>query len=510
MDEQDLFGQLAGEFLLEAAQRIDQIEQTLLRVGESPAANTAEALNDIRRELHTLKGNAGMMGLHELQHRTHAMEELLAGAELLSASHTEQLLSGVDDLRALVAAAAPSSDGTSEAAGDGTPSGLLIAASAIDAMVDMVADSMILGSHLSGLLAAVGGDKGERLVEAYEALQKNLTAIHRRALALRLVPLKPLFANLHRLVHDESLGAGKEIRFEAAGGDTPLDKALMDVAAEALGHIVRNAVIHGIERPEERRSRGKMPGGVIRAVAASSGAEEICVTVTDDGNGIDRARLTAAAARVGHAVEEGEALENLLFLPGLSTLEEATISAGRGIGLSASMSAVRRLGGRIEVESKPGQGTTFRLYLPVQVSMLRVMLVEADGERYAIPLIAVSTVARMQPGELHLVNGAGTLGAGALGRRRGLLPLLDLGVAFGTASEIRESGTVLTVAVGGSRRGLLVDRPGEVLDCVIKPLDPICGAVSGVLGTTILSEGRVLLALDPAGLLERPLVRGAA
>jgi two-component system, chemotaxis family, sensor kinase CheA len=510
MDDASLFDVLRADFLLESERRLDAVEQALLALGESPSANDPEALDGIRRELHTLKGNAAMMGFKALQERVHGVEEIVGSAGVLTPERTNQLLLAVDELRALLHATTPPADGeeTGDTAGgdeEKDSGGLLIASASVDALVELLSDSMILGSRLAGLIesAPAQGDLGEQMMFAWQALEKSFAAIHRRALAMRLVPLKSLFASLHRVVHDESSTARKEVRFTSTGGDTPLDKALMDVASDALGHIVRNAVIHGIESPETRRLRGKQPAGEIRVSAVRSGAEEVCITVEDDGGGIDRERLLAAARNKGLAVESAIDLESLLFLPGLSTLEEATLSAGRGMGLSASVAAVRRVGGRIEVDARLGEGTMFRLYLPLQVSMLRVMLVEADDERYALPLSSVASVARMRAGEVHFINGSGTMS-----RRRGLLPLLDLGLTFGTAASVRPAGTVVTLGVGGKRRGLLVDRPGAVLDCVIKPLDPICGSVGGVLGTTILSDGRVLLALDPAGMIERPLAAG--
>jgi two-component system chemotaxis sensor kinase CheA len=491
MGNNPLFGELLDAFVLESSRRLETIEQALLEIDERPSANTAEAVADLRRELHTLKGNAGMMGFRDIQARAHELEETIADGQPLTAEQTSLLLHGIDDIRTLI-----HTDHSS---------GLTVPVAAVDAIVELLADSMILGSRLSRQIEALGED-AEPMALAWEALEKTLTAIHRRTLALRLVPLNPLFASLHRIVHDESLIEGKEIHFIATGGETPLDKSLHDVAAEALGHIVRNAVIHGIEPAGTRLARGKTAAGSIRVSAVSSGAEEICVTIEDDGAGIDRDLLLAAAERKGLAVSDPNDLDSLLYLPGLSTLEETTLSAGRGIGLSASVTAVRRLGGRIEIDNRPGEGAAFRLFLPMQLSMVRVMLVEADGEQYAVPLSAVATVARMARTELHVINGSG-----AIGRRRGLLPLLDLGMTFGTSAAIRGQGTVITLAVGGKRRGLLVDRPGAVLDCVVKPLDPICGSTTGILGTTIVSEGRVLLALDPISLLERPLsVRTAA
>ncbi len=508
MGDPSPFGDLLEEFVIESYRRLEAVEQALLQIGEHTAENTPEALANVRRELHTIKGNAGMMGFRDIQNRTHWMEDAISGNQRFTAEQTSLLLLGVDEVRVLLRAAA-GDDSTIEASSeaaipDTAQSGLLVQVAAVDAIVELLADSMILGSRLSRQIELLG-EPAEAVSLAWEALEKTLTTIHRRALALRLVPLNPLFASLHRIVHDESLSEEKDIQFSASGGDTLLDKSLLDVAAEALGHIVRNAVIHGIEPMKTRLARDKFPAGTIRVTAFASGAEEICVTVEDDGGGIDHERLLMAAKRKGLIVDDPDDLESLLYLPGLSTREETTLSSGRGIGLSACISAVRRLGGRIELDNRIAEGTTFRLYLPMQVSMIRLMLIEADDARYAIPLSAVSSVARMTRKDLHVINGAG-----AIGRRRGFLPLLDVGVTFGTSAKIREEGTVVTLSAGGKRRGLLFDRPGAVLDCVVKPLDPICGGETSILGTTIVSEGVVLLALDPIAMMERPLAAGAS
>ncbi len=332
---------------------------------------------------------------------------------------------------------------------------------------------------------------------AEEDLAKTLERIQEAVMRLRLVPLHTLLQHLHRLVYDESRREGKQVRFEVTGGDTTLDKALIEMASEALGHLVRNAVIHGIEPPDERAAAGKPRQGRVRLTASTS-PSEVLIEVEDDGRGIDRRAITESARRRGLEVAADETLATLLFRPGISTRRDADLSAGRGIGLSAVKESAERHGGRVEVSSRPGQGSQFRLRLPLSVSITRALLLRADGEDYAVPLSAVIESLQLAPGDGHQLNQAEVFRW-----RRQLLSLLDLGLAFGTAERPREGGFVVIIESGGRHRGLVVDRLLGIREIVVKGLDPVVGSPQGILGSTILGDGRAILILDPAGIMAR-------
>jgi two-component system chemotaxis sensor kinase CheA len=311
--------------------------------------------------------------------------------------------------------------------------------------------------------------------------------------------MRSLFGQLHRLVHDEREQQGKSLQLITEGGDTPLDKGLLELASEVLGHLVRNAVTHGIESPDERRRQGKPEQGTLR-LSADATAREMRIDVEDDGRGLNAQAITAAAQRLGIPGATVADPGQLVFLPGLSTRLSADLSGGRGIGLAAVRGAVIRRGGRIEVASEEGQGSLFRLTLPLSASITRALLLRCDAELYALPLRAVIEGLRFRAGELHEMNGAGVL------RWHGkILPALDLGCSFGTASRRRGAGYAVVIEEGERQRALLVDEIQGTRDVVVKGLDPVLGSVGGLAGSTVLGDGRAVLLLDPSGLLDLPL-----
>jgi two-component system chemotaxis sensor kinase CheA len=231
-------------------------------------------------------------------------------------------------------------------------------------------------------------------------------------------------------------------------------------------------------------------------VHATARAEEVVIDITDDGRGVDRDALLRAARRGGLEVAEGADLNTLLSLPGLSTRETADKSAGRGMGMTAVMESVRRRGGQVEVASTPCEGTRFRLRLPLTAAIVRALLVEADGELYALPLLAVQETVKLQPTARHVMNQAAVVRW-----RGGLVPLLDLGMAFGTTRTPRAEGYIVLLEAEGKRRGLVIDAVAGIRDVVVKPLDEVTGHAQGLSGCTILGDGRVVLILDPTGLI---------
>ena len=527
MDEQ-VFRALLEEFYLECKERLAHIEEALVAAGSAGPAERASLLVDARRDLHTLKGNSGMMGLGELQQLAHRIEDRVGEwrPETLRGEQLREALVEVDRFRRLLERACgheaareggrEPGDADAGDAGSGSQAGegqvpdsqvqesVRVSFAALDSLVDLLSEMVIFKNRLAETLAQglATLPKGERLQplwreveEAHQTLDRTLEGLQAGIMRLRLVPLGSLFTGLKRIVFDESPQHGKRVELETSGGETPLDKALLEVASEAMGHLVRNAIVHGLETPEQREAAGKSRAGTL-TVAAATRAEEVVIDITDDGAGIDRAALLAAARRGGYDVHEGIDLQGLLSLPGLSTRTQADHSAGRGMGMTAVMESVRRRGGQVEVHSAPGVGTRFRLRLPLTVAIVRALLVQADRELYALPLAAVQETVQLRPEARHVMNGAGVV------RWRGALtPLLDVGVAFGTAAAPRESGYAVVIEAENKRRGLVVDAIAGIRDVVVKPLDEVTGEAQGLAGCTILGDGRVVLILDPTGLV---------
>lgn len=522
------FQELLDEFMLEARERADEVESMLLRLTTDDPEQQTAALARAKRELHTLKGNSGMMGFSDLQQLAHRMEDRVEILDLENPQISDLLLDldalrqGLEQIRPtpyedeVTGDEAPLPEPEAEAAEletrDAFGGSVRVPFSKIDQLVEMQAETLIFRNRLvdavqQGLTLSkqAGVDPSELLIRsaaawedvehAQQALEKILNQLQQQVTNLGMVPLVSLFRPLRRIVHDESAREGKQCELLIEGGETPIDKTLLETAGEALGHLVRNAVIHGIEDPEERLRRGKIESGTIRLKATLEGGE-VWIEVGDDGAGVDVSRLRESAKRrLGEDYEAGADLA-LLFAEGISTHQGADLSAGRGVGLSAVKRSVERHGGRVDVRSQRGSGTFFSLRLPVTASILRSLLLTVDEETYALPLSTVIETARLSPQDRHQVNQADVT------RWRGqLVPLLDLGLAFGTNTRPRRDGFVVMIEVHGRFRGLSIDAIVGIHDIVVKGLDNIVGQPTGISGSTILGDGRVVMILDPGALV---------
>lgn len=507
---ENLYEGLLADFVFDARERLDCVEQSLLRLADAEPLDQAEIFEVSRRELHTLKGNAGMMGFKELQGLAHELENEF---EALQHGHSlvSSLLQGIDRYRSTLEARMHASEDAlqlgestkrTHAETEVAEGSIRVPFSALNKLVDLLAEVVVFQNQLRDAIGkgsenASPAQAWSNVGKAEESLGKTLTQLQNSILQLRMVPLGNLFGQLGRIVHDESENTGKKVHFESVGGDTPVDKALLEVASEALGHLVRNAVIHGIEPEAKRRARGKSADGHIRVSARREG-NEVQIEVIDDGGGIDREKLSAAATRQGIAVDR-ENINRLVFVSGLSTRETADLSAGRGVGLSAVADSVRNMNGRIEMNSTEGAGTVFRLCFPLSVSIIRTLILRSDAEEYALPVSAVEESRHFSLEEGHRINQAS-----AISWRSRVISLLDLGYAFQTAAAPRKEGALIVIGSGGKNRGLIVDEVLGIRDVIVKGLDESLESPVGVFGSTILGDGRAILILDPQGLIELP------
>jgi two-component system chemotaxis sensor kinase CheA len=503
----DDFSGLLREFMLDARERLARAESGLLELPNAPPGRHAGVLADVRRDLHTIKGNAGMMGVTEVQQAAHQAEDAVARITG-DAPEVGDSLAAVDHVRTCLAQAdeggIPAQDGhVAPAVAEAVPGGVRVAFQDLDSLVDQLAEMVIFKNRLAdcvarGRAAPVLAHAWDDVEAARVALDKSLDGLQERVTRLRMVPLGTLYPHLRRLSHDEASRQGKRVRFETHGGETALDKALLEVASEALGHLVRNAVVHGIESPAERRAVGKPAEGRV-SILAKARADEVRIEVVDDGAGIDSEQVQAAATGLALSVRPGADPLSMLFEPGLSTRPSADMSSGRGMGLSSVREAVQRVGGRVEIESRRGAGCRFTIHLPLTVSITRAMLVVADAETYALPLSAMVESLRWTAGGLRQLNDAAVM------KWRGkVLPVLDLGRLMGTAQGSRTGGYVLVLEAEGTHRGLTVQDLVGIREIVVKGLDPVVGNPVGVAGSTILGDGRVVLILDPRGLVSAP------
>ena len=343
-----------------------------------------------------------------------------------------------------------------------------------------------------------------RFSDAMAFQSRVLSELQHSVMKIRMVPVEQLFRRFPRMVRDVAKQCGKEVALVMKGQDTDLDKSLLDVIAEPMTHLVRNAVSHGIESAEERVRNGKPARGTIHLTSYHQG-NQVIVEITDDGAGIDTNKVKAKAVEKGLLTSDeadrlGEAeILALVFRPGFSTAVEITEISGRGVGLDVVQTVMHRLKGSVEVETRVGQSTTFRLKLPLTLAIIKALLFRVEQRLYAVPLNAVAEIARARESDVHQVQSYEVLQL-----RDRVLPLVRLGCAPGVG-EKSGSGKifVLVIAMGERKLGMIVDRLEGEEELVIKALDDQTVATDLISGASILGDGRVVLIVNLPAIVDR-------
>lgn len=352
-------------------------------------------------------------------------------------------------------------------------------ADTVTAMV-AVADRLAMGARD---LRSRGEDAAARLARVRDG-----------AMGLAMVPVRRVVAGFPALVREVATVTGKDVALVIEGADVELDVRVLDGVADALRHLVTNAVDHGCEPPEERMAAGKPRRATVTVAARQSGST-VVIEVADDGWGIDDDALRAAAVRQGlvgadSAGLSGAVLHRVLFAPGFSTRTDVTETSGRGVGLDVVRTAVEGLGGSVDVESRPGAGTRFVLTLPVTLGVVRCLVVRLGQERYAVPLGGVLETVSMADLDVHEI--AGSL---VVARDDDTIPLADLGDVLGVAGA-RSPRAVVLARLTGEPVAWSVDEVEGEREVVVKPLGEFLGQVPGTSGATIDDDGSILLLVD--------------
>jgi two-component system chemotaxis sensor kinase CheA len=385
---------------------------------------------------------------------------------------------------------------------------LRVEAGRIDNVLNLVGELIIGKSMLQQALLEFGKRYPKELLrgkfsDAMAFQARVLNDLQRSVMKIRMVPVDQLFRRFPRIVRDVARQCGREVDLELSGQETDLDKGILDAIAEPLTHLVRNAVSHGIEPAEQRRAQGKTPRGKIRLNAYHQG-NQVVVEISDDGRGIDAQKIRNKAIELGMTTPEEAArfteAETLdfIFRPGFSTAEVVTEVSGRGVGMDVVQSVLQRLKATIHVETHMGQGTTFRLKLPLTLAIIKALMFWVEQRLYAIPLNAVSQIARTFESEVHQVDNYEVLQL-----RNQVLPLLRLGRA--SAAEVDGKPRklfVLVITVGERKYGLVVDSLEGEEELVIKALDDQTFATDLVNGASILGDGKVVLILNLLAVVE--------
>jgi two-component system chemotaxis sensor kinase CheA len=370
----------------------------------------------------------------------------------------------------------------------------------LDSLVDVVGELVIVQSQLleSAKGLDIGGSTLTRNLAQFGRITKELQLT---AMSLRMVPIKPTFQRMERLVRDLSRDFGKQVLFETKGEDTEIDRTVAEEIVDPLVHMVRNSLDHGLEPALERTSKGKSEQGRMRLAAYHEGSN-LVIELTDDGRGINRARVLEKARAQGLVAEGAspspDEVLNMIFLPGFSTAEKVTSVSGRGVGMDVVRRNIERLRGQIQIETEQGKGTTFLIRLPLTTAIIDGLLVRVGEDRFILPTITVQVALRPSREMLASIQGQGEV----IDHRGKILPLHRLHRRFEIAGAVEDptQGIVVMIEVGSKIYALLVDELLNKQEVVIKNLGAYLQDRPGVAGGAILGDGTIALILDPASL----------
>jgi two-component system chemotaxis sensor kinase CheA len=330
------------------------------------------------------------------------------------------------------------------------------------------------------------------------------TDLQSAVMKTRMLPIRKVLAKFPRMVRDLANKVGKKVNLQLVGEETELDKSVIEEIGDPLIHLIRNAVDHGLETPEARRAAGKPETGTVRLEALQEG-DRIIIRISDDGRGIALEKVKAKALARGLVTAQelstwgrGDII-NLIFQPGFSTADQVTDVSGRGVGMDVVRTNISRINGTLEVDTEEGRGSTVTIKLPLTIAIIQALMVGVERQVFAIPLTSVVEAVKLGKGDLKTVNGREVLTL-----REHVLPLLRLSEAFEipTKEPTGDRGFAVVVALGERRIGIVVDRLQAQEEVVIKSLGEFLGELPGVAGATITGEGKVVLILDMAELVQ--------
>jgi two-component system chemotaxis sensor kinase CheA len=379
-----------------------------------------------------------------------------------------------------------------------------VPADKLDRLIALVGELVIAGSGSTNLARAY---RDPALQESAATVDALVEAVREEALRLRMVQVGETFQRFDRVVRDVSRELGKEIALVVSGGETELDKSMVERINDPLTHLVRNAIDHGIEDRQARLAAGKPAGGQIR-LHAHHDAGSVVIEVGDDGRGLDRAKLLAKGRERGLVAPDempsDQEIMGLIFEPGFSTAAKITNLSGRGVGMDVVRRNIHDLRGTVALASVPGQGTTISIRLPLTLALIDGFLVRVGRNSYVVPLNTVSECIEL-PADCR----AGVTGGDLLNLRGQVLPLLRLREVFQLAGQPTGRQNVVVIDNGGQRAGLVVDQLLGERQAVIKPLGKLFASVPGIGGSTVLGNGEVALILDVPSLIRRARTGGA-
>ena len=535
-------------FLVESAEGLDQVEQSVLELESRP--QNLDAIQSIFRVVHTMKGNAAILDLKNLLSFAHAAEDLLDAIRThriaVNSDITTLLLSIADVLRAMSANAGDGKDEMSRRAkdvlatisrclkasekadrlrnkarpsreeipevasanGHSDPSAtaqvetartLRVDIEKLDRLLNLAGEITIARGRVVQMLENKEKLNPDEIREAHSFADALHLELQETILKARMVPVGPLFRNYNRTVRDLAKSLGKLAQLLIVGEEVEVDTSVVEHLKDPLLHMIRNALDHGIEAPEIRKSAGKPPVGSI-VVRASHEGGNIVIEVSDDGAGLDRQLILQVAKKRGIAAEAEKLSDSdvyqLIFESGFSTASEISDVSGRGVGMDVVRRNVQALRGSVVISSKPGAGSTVQIRLPLTLAIIEGFGVGIGDETYVIPVDQVVECVELPVDENDALRAEGVLQL-----RNEPLPFLYLRDHFGLPGKRLGRQNIVVVQHGASRAGLAVERLLGTTQTVIKPLPAVFKSVPGVSGSAILGNGRVALILDVPALL---------
>lgn len=562
-------GDLLREFANESREHLENIEQGVLVLEEHP--EDADTLASIFRAFHTFKGGSGFLHLLPVNRLSHELESLLdlarQGKLRITSSVINLILEGGDILKAFlnqleaqidcrvpvqpihvpgkdligrvqiiianpdaviekaapvakaaaVESAAASDDHAPAAAGgeakaaSGSPAVIKVDTVRFDSLVDLVGELVIAQSLVVQDEDMQAMMKSPRLTRNLSQLSRITNELQKTAMTLRMIPIRNTFQKMNRLVRDLTSRMNKKVEFKISGEDTEMDRTIVEELGDPLMHMIRNSVDHGVEMPDVRVANGKPAMGTVHLSAYHQGGN-IVIEIKDDGAGLRPDKIMAKAVANGIVEPDAQLSEkeifNLIFAPGFSTAEKVTDISGRGVGMDVVKRNIAKLRGKIEIDSTPGHGSTFKIFLPLTLAIIDGLVVRVGDQRYIIPTLSVRESFRPTKEMISTVHERGEM-VNVRGKLRPMLRLYDY---FGVEPRTRDASEALVIVVesGHEERCVLVDDLVGKQEVVIKSLGEQFKRNKALAGAAILGDGHVGLILEPRTLVQFDREREAA
>jgi two-component system chemotaxis sensor kinase CheA len=383
----------------------------------------------------------------------------------------------------------------------------------MDELMNIVGELVLAHSSISAIANRMRGEGFSRLAvdlgKASKLLERKLSDLQKGVLDIRMIPVGQLYEKMARIVRKISREQGKMVELKFFGADTELDKLIVEDISDPMMHIIRNAIDHGIETPEQRRALGKDEKGTISISAFQKGSH-VVIAIQDDGNGIDIERVKANALAKGLVQDVGnvtdkEALE-YIFLPGFSTTDTVSEISGRGVGMDVVKNNIASISGMVDIETSKGGGACFSITLPITLAIIKALIISCAGRTYALPITSIRESLLVTERDITTVERREVIQV-----RDTTLPLLRLDAFFAINRQtVRPSEFyVVVVGIAEKRLGIVVDALLGQQDIVIKPLGTIFKGFRGITGAADLGDRGTILVLDAGGILAEAMKSGS-